>query len=320
MVYLALCRVAEHYFFINEQVMENTLVVILGPTGVGKTELCLRVAEHFGIPIINADSRQVYREIPVGTAAPTTEQQQRVKHYFVGNLSLGDYYSASVYEQDVMRLLDTYFTADRHVALLTGGSMMYIDTVCNGIDDIPTVDDTTRQMMKRRYEEEGLEKLCEQLQQLDPEYYAIVDRKNPKRVVHALEICLMTGNTYTSYRKQEKKQRPFNIVKIGLNRDREELYDRINRRVLQMVEEGLVEEARRVYPQRELNALNTVGYKELFECFDGKCNEGEAIFRIQCDSRKYCRKQLTWFRRDPLIRWFHPDNIEEIIKYIESLK
>ena len=248
------------------------------------------------------------------------EQQQRVKHYFVGNLSLGDYYSASVYEQDVMRLLDTYFTADRHVALLTGGSMMYIDTVCNGIDDIPTVDDTTRQMMKRRYEEEGLEKLCEQLQQLDPEYYAIVDRKNPKRVVHALEICLMTGNTYTSYRKQEKKQRPFNIVKIGLNRDREELYDRINRRVLQMVEEGLVEEARRVYPQRELNALNTVGYKELFECFDGKCNEEEAIFRIQCDSRKYCRKQLTWFRRDPLIRWFHPDNIEEIIKYIESLK
>lgn len=320
MVYLALCRVAEHYFFINEQVMENTLVVILGPTGVGKTELCLRVAEHFGIPIINADSRQVYREIPVGTAAPTTEQQQRVKHYFVGNLSLGDYYSASVYEQDVMRLLDTYFTADRYVALLTGGSMMYIDTVCNGIDDIPTVDDTTRQMMKRRYEEEGLEKLCEQLQQLDPEYYAIVDRKNPKRVVHALEICLMTGNTYTSYRKQEKKQRPFNIVKIGLNRDREELYDRINRRVLQMVEEGLVEEARRVYPQRELNALNTVGYKELFECFDGKCNEQEAIFRIQCDSRKYCRKQLTWFRRDPLIRWFHPDNIEEIIKYIESLK
>ena len=170
MVYLASCRVAEHYFFINEQVMENTLVVILGPTGVGKTELCLRVAEHFGIPIINADSRQVYREIPVGTAAPTTEQQQRVKHYFVGNLSLGDYYSASVYEQDVMRLLHTYFTADRHVALLTGGSMMYIDTVCNGIDDIPTVDDATRQMMKKRYEEEGLERLCEQLQQLDPEY------------------------------------------------------------------------------------------------------------------------------------------------------
>lgn len=320
MVYLALCRVAEHYFFINEQVMENTLVVILGPTGVGKTELCLRVAEHFGIPIINADSRQVYRDIPVGTAAPTTEQQQRVKHYFVGNLSLGDYYSASLYEQDVMRLLHTYFTADRHVALLTGGSMMYIDTVCNGIDDIPTVDDATRQMMKKRYEEEGLERLCEQLQQLDPEYYAIVDRKNPKRVVHALEICLMTGNTYTSYRKQEKKQQPFNIVKIGLNRDREELYDRINRRVLQMVDEGLVEEARRVYPQRELNALNTVGYKELFECFDGKCTEQEAIFRIQCDSRKYCRKQLTWFRRDPLIRWFHPDNIEEIIKYIESLK
>ncbi len=300
--------------------MKNTLVVILGPTGVGKTELCLRVAEHFGIPIINADSRQVFREIPVGTAAPTAEQQQRVKHYFVGNLSLGDYYSASMYEQDVMRFLESYFTNDRHIALLTGGSMMYIDTVCNGIDDIPTVDDTTRQMMKERYEEEGLEKLCEQLRELDPEYYAIVDRKNPKRVIHALEICLMTGNTYTSYRKQEKKPRPFNIIKIGLNREREELYERINQRVLQMVADGLVEEARSVYPQRGLNALNTVGYKELFEYFDGKCTELEAIFRIQCDSRKYCRKQLTWFRRDPLIRWFHPDNIEEIIKYIESLK
>lgn len=300
--------------------MENTLVVILGPTGVGKTELCLRVAEHFGIPIINADSRQVFREIPIGTAAPTEEQQQRVKHYFVGNLSLGDYYSASMYEQDVMRLLESYFTKDRHVALLTGGSMMYIDTVCNGIDDIPTVDDATRQMMKKRYEEEGLERLCEQLRELDPEYYAIVDRKNPKRVVHALEICLMTGNTYTSYRKQEKKPRPFNIIKIGLNREREELYERINQRVLQMVANGLVDEARSVYPKRGLNALNTVGYKELFEYFDGKCTEQEAIFRIQCDSRKYCRKQLTWFRRDPLIRWFHPDKIEEIIKYIESLK
>ncbi len=300
--------------------MENTLVVILGPTGVGKTELCLRVAEHFGIPIINADSRQVFRELPVGTAAPTPEQQQRVKHYFVGNLSLGDYYSASMYEQDVMRLLETYFTKDRHVALLTGGSMMYIDTVCNGIDDIPTVDDVTRQMMKDRYEKEGLGKLCEQLRELDPEYYAVVDRKNPKRVVHALEICLMTGNTYTSYRKQEKKPRPFNIIKIGLNREREELYERINQRVLQMVADGLVDEAHGVYPQRGLNALNTVGYKELFEYFDGRCTEQEAIFRIQCDSRKYCRKQLTWFRRDPLIRWFHPDNIEEIIKYIESLK
>ncbi len=298
--------------------MDNTLVVILGPTGVGKTELCLRVAEHFGIPIINADSRQVFREIPVGTAAPTEEQMKRVKHYFVGTLGLGDYYSASMYEEDVMALLGGYFSDSRRIALMTGGSMMYIDSVCNGIDDIPTVDDETRETMKRRYEEEGLEALCAELERLDPEYYAIVDKKNPKRVVHALEICTMTGKTYTSYRKNERKKRPFRIIKIGLNREREELYDRINRRVLGMVDEGLVEEARRVYPMKGVNALNTVGYKELFECFDGNCTEQEAIFRIQCDSRKYCRKQLTWFRRDPEIQWFHPDNIEEIIKYIES--
>lgn len=298
--------------------MRNTLVVILGPTGVGKTELCLRVAEHFDIPIINADSRQLFREIPVGTAAPTAEQQQRVKHYFVGTLGLDDYYSASMYEEEVMKFLSGYFNPQRRLALLTGGSMMYIDSLCNGIDDIPTVDDATRSMMKRRYDEEGLEKLCEELERLDPEYYAIVDKKNPKRVVHALEICIMTGKTYTSFRKNEKKQRPFRILKIGLNRDREELYERINRRVEMMVEEGLVDEARRVYPKKGLNALNTVGYKELFEHFDGKCTLDEAVFRIQCDSRKYCRKQLTWFRRDSGIKWFHPDNIEEIIKYIES--
>ena len=298
--------------------MSDTLVVILGPTGVGKTELCLCVAEHFGIPIINADSRQLFREIPVGTAAPTTAQQRRVEHLFVGTLWLDDYYSASMFEEDVMEYLRSYFTPQRRIALMAGGSMMYIDSVCNGIDDIPTVDDTTRAMMKRRYEEEGLESLCCELERLDPEYYNVVDKKNPKRVVHALEICLMTGNTYTSYRKNEKKARPFKILKIGLNRDREELYGRINKRVEEMVAAGLVEEARSVYRKRGLNALNTVGYKELFEYFDGKCTLDEAVFRIQCDSRKYCRKQLTWFRRDKEIKWFHPDNIEEIIKYIET--
>lgn len=298
--------------------MNHTLVVILGPTGVGKTELCLRVAEHFGIPIINADSRQLFREIPVGTAAPTAAQLRRVEHLFVGTLGLDDYYSASMFEEDVMKYLRSYFNPQRRLALMAGGSMMYIDSVCNGIDDIPTVDETTREMMKRRYEEEGLESLCRELERLDPEYYNVVDKKNPKRVVHALEICLMTGNTYTSFRKNEKKPRPFKILKIGLNRDREELYGRINRRVEEMVADGLVDEARSVYPKRGLNALNTVGYKELFEHFDGKCTLDEAIFRIQCDSRKYCRKQLTWFRRDKEIKWFHPDNIEEIIKYIET--
>lgn len=299
--------------------MQNTLIVILGPTGVGKTELCLSVAEHFGVPIINADSRQLFKEIPIGTAAPTIEQRQRVKHYFVGNLSLGDYYSASKYEEDVMNFLSDYFDEKRHTALLTGGSMMYIDAVCNGIDDMPTIDDATRQLMKQRYEEEGLDALCKELEKLDPEYYSVVDKKNPKRVVHALEICVMTGKTYTSFRRNERKKRPFNIVKIGLNRERDELYARINKRVEQMVQEGLVDEALKVYPLRGINALNTVGYKELFEYFDGNCTREEAFFRIQCDSRKYCRKQLTWFRKDSQIRWFHPDNIEEIIKYIETL-
>lgn len=299
--------------------MPDTLLVILGPTGVGKTELCLRVAEHFDIPIINADSRQLFREIPIGTAAPTPEQLARVKHHFVGTLSLGDYYSASKYEEDVMSFLKSYFADGHHMALMTGGSMMYIDSVCNGIDDIPTIDDATRSLMKERYEQEGLEPLCEELKELDPEYYGIVDKKNPKRVVHALEICIMTGKTYTSFRKNQRKQRPFRILKIGLNRDREELYERINVRVDQMIANGLENEARKVYPYRNLNALNTVGYKEMFEYFNGSCTLDEAIFRIKCDSRKYCRKQLTWFRRDASIRWFHPDNIEEIINYIETM-
>lgn len=297
--------------------MKN-LIVILGPTGVGKSELCLRVAEFFNIPIINADSRQMFAELPIGTAAPTQEQLQRVKHYFVGSLHLDDYYSAAMFENDVISLLSRMFEK-YDVALMSGGSMMYIDAVCNGIDDIPTVDNETRATMKRRYEEEGLEALCDELKELDPIYYNNVDLKNPKRVIHALEICHMTGKTYTSFRKNEKKQRPFNIIKIGLNRDRNELYERINKRVGQMAAEGLVEEARKVYPQRGLNALNTVGYKELFEHFDGKCTVDEALERIRCNSRKYSRKQLTWFKRDETIHWFHPDNHEEIIKYIASM-
>ncbi len=299
--------------------MNDTLVVILGPTGVGKTELCLQVAEHLSVPIINADSRQLYREIPIGTAAPTSLQQKRIKHYFVGNLSLVDYYSASKYEEEVLSLLGDYFSPQRKIALMTGGSMMYIDSVCNGIDDIPTIDSHTRQLMKDRYEREGLEKLCDELKMRDPQYYDIVDRKNPKRVVHALEICLMTGRTYSSFRTNKAKKRPFDIVKIGLNRDRTELYERINARVEQMIDDGLEQEARSVYQYRGLNALNTVGYKEMFEYFDGKCTFDEAVFRIKCDSRKYCRKQLTWFRRDEAIKWFTPSDIEEIIKYIDTL-
>lgn len=295
----------------------NTLVVLLGPTGVGKTEVALQIAEHLQSPIINADSRQLFAEIPIGTAAPTKEQQERVKHYFVGTLHLTDYYSAAKYEEDVLQLLNQLFN-QQQMALLSGGSMMYIDAVCQGIDDIPTVDEATRRLMKRKLETEGLDALVAELKVLDPEHYKIVDLHNPRRVVHALEICHMTGNTYTSYRKNTKKIRPFNIIKIGLNRPREEMYERINNRVLKMMNQGLIEEAKAVYPQKGLNALNTVGYKELFAYFDGDIPLDDAILKIQSNTRQYMRKQVTWFKRDNDIKWFSPTNIEEIINYIDD--
>ncbi len=297
--------------------MTKTLVVILGPTGVGKTDTCIKVAKHFNVPIINADSRQIFLELPIGTAAPTQTQQQDVKHYFVGNHHIEDYYSASMFEQDALQLIDQLF-ASNDLALMSGGSMMYIDAVCNGIDDIPTVDDNTRQWMKQRLEHEGLPALVEELKVLDPEHYNFVDKNNPRRVVHALEICHMTGKTYTSFRTNKIKQRPFNIVKIGLNLPREELYQRINQRVLNMMQEGLEEEARNVYPKRQFNSLSTVGYRELFEYFDGLCTLEEAITKIQSNTRRYMRKQLTWFKKDDKIQWFSPNNIEEIINYISK--
>ena len=275
------------------------------------------IAKHFGIPIINADSRQIYRELKIGTARPTDEQTQAVRHYFVGTLSLDDYYSASLFEQQVLQLLDQLFQASDY-ALLTGGSMMYIDAVCDGIDDIPTIDDETRRLMKQRLADEGLEALCEELRRLDPEYYEIVDRQNPRRVVHALEICTMTGKTYTSCRRRKRRQRPFSIVKIALNRPREELYERINCRVDQMMSDGLLEEAHALYPRRELNALNTVGYKELFDYLDGRWPLEEAVERIKGNTRRYARKQLTWYKKDEQIRWFHPDDKESIIDYITN--
>lgn len=288
----------------------KTLVVILGPTGVGKTEKTLSVARQLNVPVINADSRQIFREIPIGTAAPTFEQQQMVKHFFVGNHCLHDYYSAAQYEADVLTLLDELFIHSDY-ALMSGGSMMYIDAVCKGIDDIPTIDDRTRETMKQRLANEGLPVLLEDLRRLDPEHYEIVDKNNPRRVVHALEICYMTGKTYTSFRTGNIKKRPFNIIKIGLNRPREEMYERINQRVLKMMDEGLEDEARKVYPLRELNSLNTVGFKELFRHFEGDIDRDEAIRQIQSNTRKYMRKQMTWFQHDTSIRWYHPD--EEII-------
>ena len=297
----------------------NTLVVITGPTAVGKTELCLNIAESYGIPIINADSRQIYSDMHIGTASPTEEQLRRVKHHFVGNLHLGDYYNASMFEQDVLHVLEKEFDGrNDHIALMTGGSMMYIDAVCNGIDDIPTITDDVRQWMKQRLESEGLERLCEELHLMDPEYYAIVDRHNTRRVVHALEICHQTGNTFTSYRVRERKHRPFAIVKIALNREREVLYERINRRVDSMMAAGLEDEARRLLPYRHENALNTVGYKELFAYFDGIWPLDEAVERIKGNTRRYARKQLTWFKRDPAVRWFDTDDNKEIMTYISQ--
>ena len=297
----------------------NTLLVITGPTAVGKTDLCLEIAESRGIPVINADSRQIYRDMPIGTAAPTAEQMQRVKHYFVGTLALDEYYNASMYEQDVMTLLSQMFEGnDNALAMMTGGSMMYIDAVCNGIDDIPTIRDDIRQLYKDRLATEGLDPLLAELKTLDPEYYDIVDKCNPRRVVHGLEICRQTGTTYTSFRIRERKQRPFRIVKIALNRPRDILYKRINSRVDMMIAEGLEEEARRLYPLRHLNALNTVGYKEMFKYIDGEWTLDEAVERIKGNTRRYARKQQTWYKKDDDIVWFDAAEREHILNFISD--
>lgn len=295
----------------------KTLFVIVGPTGVGKTSLCLKVAEHLNTVIINADSRQVFKEIPVGTAAPTKDERKSIRHFFVGNLHINEYYNASKYEQDVLKLLNILFKYKDNV-IMSGGSMMYVDAVCKGIDDIPSVDENIRKTLQERFDKEGLSGISKELALLDPDYYAIVDKNNHKRIIHALEICLSTGKPYSSFRKNTTKERPFRIIKIGLNMDRQRLYERTDLRVEQMIHDGLIQEALNVYEYKDLNALNTVGYKETFEYLDGLCTLENAIFRIKSNTHKYCRKQLTWFRRDPNIHWFSPDNIEEIINYINT--
>ena len=286
--------------------MEKTLQVILGPTGVGKTAYALRQAERLGCPILNADSRQLYRQLPIGTAAPTAEEQARVRHYFVGTLDLEQTYSAAQYEADALALLDALF-CDHDTVVLSGGSMLYIDAVCRGIDDIPTVQPETRLHLRRRLEAEGLEALLAELRLLDPVYYAECDRRNTQRVVHALEICYQTGRPFSAFRTGQVAQRPFRIEKIGLWRERPVLFDRINRRVGAMVEAGLVEEARSVLPFRHLNALNTVGYKELFQYFDGEWTLDFALEKIRRNTRVYAKKQLTWFKKDPDVCWVNLD-------------
>lgn len=295
----------------------NNLIVLIGPTAVGKTETSFAIATRFGCPIISADSRQMYKGMQIGTAMPTQEELSRHKHYFVGQLTPGDYYSAARYEEEVLALLEKEFP-HHPTMLLSGGSMMYIDAVCKGIDDIPTVDEDTRKMILEKFENEGLEHLSNELRLLDPEYYAEADIKNPKRVMHALEICYMTGKPYSSFRKQTKKQRSFNIIKIGLQREREELYARINQRVDKMIEEGLIEEVKRFTHLKEHNSLNTVGYKEIFKYLDGEWSLDFAIEKIKQNTRIYSRKQVTWYRKDEDITWFHPGDKDSIISYIEK--
>ena len=292
----------------------KTLLVLIGPTGVGKTELSLQLAERLQCPIINADSRQIYKGISIGTAAPTEEELKRVKHYFVHTLSLDEYYSAAEYEKDVLTLLDELFK-EHDTVVLSGGSMMYVDAVTKGIDDIPTVDDETREMLKQRYENEGLDTLLAELKLLDPDYYELVDKKNHKRVIHALEICYMTGKPYTSFRTNTQKQRPFRIVKFGLMRERESLFRRINQRVEQMMADGFLDEAKQVYPLKHLNSLNTVGYKELFKVLDGEWQLGMAVERIKKNTRVYAKKQMTWYKHDADIHWLDADrmSMEEML-------
>ena len=293
----------------------NTLVVITGPTGVGKSDTAVWLARELNAEIISADSRQLYRDIPIGTAAPTAEQMAEVKHHFVGTLSLEEYYSAAQFEDDVMQLLPQLFARSPYV-VMCGGSMMYVDAVCKGIDNIPTISDEIRREVVERFERDGAEAMREELRRLDPIYYNQVDLKNHKRVIHAVEICLQAGRPYSELRTNSVKQRPFRIVKIGLNLPREQLFDRINRRVEKMIEAGLVDEARRFYPQRHLNSLNTVGYQELFAWMDGTMDYDTAVARIQKNTRVYAKKQLTWYAKDTDMHWFAPSDHQEILKLV----
>jgi len=297
--------------------MTNTLVVLIGPTGIGKTELSLRLAQVLKTEIISSDSRQIFKELKIGTAAPTEEQLNIVKHHMVGTHSVNDYYNAYEFEQDVLKLLDKLFLSHKNV-LMTGGSMMYVDAVCKGIDDLPTIDPELRQEVMDMFDNEGLEAVRRRLKILDPDFYDQVDLKNHKRVMHALEVCLMTGKPYSSLRKNSDRKRPFNILKIGLDMDRTELYKRINHRVDIMIEEGLFEEAKEFYHLKDHNSLNTVGYKEIFGHWDGEYDTDTAIELIKRNSRRYAKRQLSWFRRDKDIKWFHPKDHEKIINLVTS--
>jgi tRNA dimethylallyltransferase len=296
---------------------QKTLVVILGPTASGKTGVAIEVAQHFHTEIISADSRQFYREIPIGTAAPTQEQLAAVPHHFVGNLSLKDDYNVSRFEQEVLRLLEEKFT-EHDVMVMAGGSGLYIDAVCKGIDNLPDPDPVLRQKLQQQWEQEGIEALQQQLKTLDPAYFEQVDRNNPKRLMRAIEVCVQTGKSYSELRLNRPAKRNFHILKIGLNMPREELFARIARRTVQMLQSGWLEEARRVLPFRAQNALNTVGYKELFAYLDGKTTWEETVEKIKTSTRRYAKRQLTWFKRDAAIHWFSPEERARILALVSS--
>ena len=296
----------------------KTLLVILGPTGVGKTELSLQIAEHFGSPIISADSRQIYRDIPICTAAATPAQQARVRHYFVGTHALDEKFSAAQFEIETMSLLERLFT-ELDTVVMTGGSMMYIDAVVKGIDDMPDVDPYIRASVREQYEISGLEPLLAQLRLLDPDYYARVDKRNTQRVIHGVEMFLSTGRPFSSFHTGARKERPFRIVQIGLQRERQELYGRIDKRVQQMFDDGLEAEARRVFPMRHLNSLNTVGMKEMFMYFEGQYTLEQAQERICHNTHIYSKKQMTWFKRDKEIHWFDPSQTNEILSFAGNM-
>lgn len=299
------------------QPLPHTLIVILGPTGVGKSDCAINLAKVFATEIMSSDSRQIYRHMTIGTAAVTKEQEQGIPHHFVQFLEPNEYYSAAQFERDTLLLLEERFV-EHPIMVMTGGSMLYIDAVCNGIDDMPTIKDETRQYVLERYEAEGLESMVEELKRLDPEYALEADLKNSKRVLHALEVCLQTKQKFSTFRKNKKKQRPFNIIKIGINTDRTILYDHINKRVDKMICNGLINEVKALGKYKDFNSLNTVGYKEMFQFFDGEIELDQAIIDIKTHSRNYARKQINWFKRDKEIKWFEPNNIDEMILYIKE--
>ncbi len=293
------------------------LIILQGPTGIGKTDISIQIAKILNTEIISADSRQIYKELKIGTAPPSEEQLNTIKHYFIANKSIFDYYNASMYELEVIDLLNILFQKYDNL-LLVGGSGMYIDALCYGIDDLPNIDQEIRKNLSEIYENQGIETLRIMLKKLDPQYYDKVDLKNPKRILKGLEITMMTGKPYTSFLTNAKKKRDFQIIKIGLNTDREKLHNTINLRVDKMVENGLIEEATVFYPNRNLNALNTVGYKEIFEAIDNKYDMTTAIELIKRNTRRYARRQLTWFNKDKNVQWFEPQQLNQILDFIAS--